>query len=127
MENILLTALTTAIVLSLVSGLLISFKSLLSLFYGLKYSTFDTVLAKFFIILIYSQFALELIDFFGSSHTYEESLEAIEHIALVTVATALVQIGRMISIKSDDDLVKFRFRSFFYGMATILLAYSFLL
>ncbi len=126
-EDILLTLRTTATILTLIAGLVISVKSIASVFSGLKYSEFDSVLAKFFIVLIYSQFVLELTNFFGSTHTYEESLQAIEHIALVTVATAAVQVGRMISIKSGDDLVKFRFRSIFYGMATFLLAYSYLL
>ena len=127
MEDILLTARMSVTILTLMAGLVISSKSILSLFYGLKYSEFDSVLAKFFIILIYLQFVLELYYFFGSKHTYEESFEALEHIALVTVATVAVQIGRMISIKSEDDLVKFRFRSVFYGIATFLLAFSYLL
>ena len=127
MEDIFLTIRLTITILTLLSGIVISIKSVLSLFYGLKYTEFDNILAKFFIIFIYLQFILEVFYFFGSTHTYEESFEAIEHIALVTVATAAVQIGRMISIKSDDDLVKFRFRSIFYGIATFLLAFSYLL
>lgn len=127
MEEILLAARTTITIFTLVAGFVISAKSILSFFSGLKYSDFDNVLAKFFIVTIYIQFVLEVADFFGSTHSYEESFEAIEHIALVTVATAAVQVGRMISIKSDDDLVKFRFRTIFYGIATFLLAYSYLL
>lgn len=127
MEDILLVARNSITVLTLLAGLVISTKSILSLFYGLKYTDFDNILARFFIILIYLQFLLEIYYFFGSTHTYEESFEALQHIALVTVATAFVQIGRMISIKSDDDLVKFRFRSVFYGIATFLLAFSYLL
>lgn len=127
MEDLILVARTTITLLTLMAGFVISAKSALSFFSGLKYTTFDNVLAKFFIVLIYTQFAFEVIHFFGSTHTYEESFEAIEHIALVTVATAAVQVGRMISIKSDDDLVKFRFRSVFYGIATFLLAYSYFL
>ena len=127
MEDLLLIGRTTVTILTLMGGFVISAISISSLFSGLKYSDFDSVLAKFFIVLIYIQFVLELFNFFGSTHTYEESFEAIEHIALVRVATAAVQVGRMISIKSDDDLVKFRFRSVFYGIATFLLAYNYFL
>ncbi len=127
MEDLVLVARTTIVLVTLMAGFVISAKSLLSFFSGLKYTNFDNVLAKFFIVLIYLQFVVEIINFFSSTHTYEESFEAIEHIALVTVATASVQVGRMISIKSDDDLVKFRFRSIFYGIATFLLAYSYFL
>ncbi|MEQ9403343.1 MAG: hypothetical protein RIM99_07160 [Cyclobacteriaceae bacterium] len=127
MEDILLVSRTTVTILTLFSGLIIVTKSVLSLFSGLKYTEFDSILGKFFIVLIYIQFVLEVINFFGSTHTYEESFKAIEHIALVTVATVATQIGRIISIRSDDDLVKFRFRSVYYGIATFLLAYSYLL
>ncbi|MEP1097008.1 MAG: hypothetical protein ABJG78_17955 [Cyclobacteriaceae bacterium] len=127
MEDIFLTVRTTITILALAAGVIISIKSILSLFSGLKYTEFDSVLAKFFIVTIYIQFGLELVNFFTSTHTYEESFQAIEHIALVVVATAAVQVGRMISIKSDDDLVKFRFRTIFYGIATFLLLYSFIL
>ncbi len=127
MEDIFLTASTTVTILTLAAGILLSLKSILSFFSGLKYSEFDNVLAQFFIVTIYVQFALELINFFGSTHTYEESFEAIEHIALITVATAAAQVGRMISLKSGDDVVKFRFRTIFYGISTLLLVYSYLL
>lgn len=127
MEDLVLIIRTTITILTLMAGFVISSKSALSFFSGLSYTPFDNILAKFFIILIYLQFAIEVVNFLSSSHTYEESFEAIEHIALVTVATISVQVGRMISIKSDDDLVKFRFRSVFYGIATFLLAYSYFL
>ncbi len=127
MEEIFLTARMTVTILTLAAGAILSLKSVLSFFSGLKYSEFDNVLAKFFIVAIYLQFGLELVNFFGSTHTYEESFEAIEHIALITVATAAAQVGRMISIKSGDDLVKFRFRTIFYGTATLLLLYSYVL
>lgn len=127
MEDIILTISTTVTILTLIGGFIITLKSILSFFSGLKYTEFDNVLAKFFIVLIYLQFVLELFNFFGTTHSYEESFEAIEHIALVTVATIAVQVGRMVSIKSEDDQVKFRFRSVFYGIATFLLAYSYLL
>ncbi|MEP5610910.1 MAG: hypothetical protein ABJP45_01610 [Cyclobacteriaceae bacterium] len=127
MEDIFLTIRTTVTILTLAAGVVISIKSILGLFSGLKYTEFDSVLAKFFIVTIYIQCVLELVNFFTSTHTYEESFQAIEHIALVVVATVAVQVGRMISIKSDDDQVKFRFRTIFYGIATFLLLYSFLL
>ena len=127
MEDLFLTARITISILTLAGGFFISIKSILSFLSGLKYSNFDNALAKFFILFIYAQFAVEVVNFFGSTHTYEESFAAMEHIALITVATAAVQVGRMISIKSDDDLVKFRFRSIFYGMATLLLTYNYFL
>ncbi|MEM9338040.1 MAG: hypothetical protein AAGA66_04880 [Bacteroidota bacterium] len=127
METILTVLRTSVTVLTLMAGLVISFKSIMSLFYGSKYTEFDRILGKFFIVLVYLQFVLEVFMFFSSTYNYEESLEALEHIALITVATVSVQIGRMITLKSEDDLVKFRFRSIFYGMATFLLGLSFLI
>ena len=52
---------------------------------------------------------------------------ALEHLSLVIVAVVFVQIGRLISIKSKDSIVKFRFRVIFYGLATALLIYSYFL
>lgn len=127
MEHLVEVLRTSITLLTLMAGVVISVKSIMSLFSGLSYTQFDRILAQFFIVLIYIQFVLEVVLFFTSTHTYEESFEAIEHIALVTVATAAVQVGRMISIKTDDDLVKFRFRSIFYGIATFLLGYSYFL
>lgn len=114
-------------ILTLLTGFVLSVKSIFSLFYSLRHTELDRIFANFFIILVYSQFLLEIVHTFGSAHSYEESFRIIEHVALITVATAFVQIGRMIIIKSNDNLVKFRFSTVFYGIATFLLTYSFLL
>lgn len=126
-DHLFLTIRITVMILTLLTGFVLSVKSIFSLFYSLRHTELDRIFANFFIILVYSQFLLEIVHTFGSAHSYEESFRIIEHVALITVATAFVQIGRMIIIKSNDNLVKFRFSTVFYGIATFLLTYSFLL
>lgn len=125
MENLLPVLHQTVIIVALLVAVIISVRSIYGLFSGVHYADYDRVLANFLIIFVYLQLVFELVYFFGSTHTYEESFEAIEHIVLIVVATAATQVGRLISVQSQDDAVKFRFRSVFYGIATGLLLVSY--
>lgn len=113
------------VISALITGLTITIKSIYSFIGNKHYKDMDRVLSNFFIVLVYASVALQLFLFFSASYSYEESIHAIEQIALVIVAVASSQIGRTISIKSNDDLVRFRFRSTFYGIATGLLMYAY--
>ena len=114
-----------AVISGIISGLVITVRSIYSFFGNKHYTELDRVLSNFFIVLVYLGLAIQLVIFFTSQYTYQESINAIEQIALAVVAVISAQIGRTISIKSGDDLVKFRFRSTFYGIATVLLIYAY--
>jgi len=116
-----------AIYSSLFIGILVTLRSLIGYFAGGTYTPLDKALANAFIVFLYLQFIIELYTFLTASYRYEESLTAIEHIALTLFATLMTQGGRLITIKSSDNSVKFRFRSIYYGMATGLLIYAYIL
>lgn len=109
---------------ALIVGFTISIRSIYGYFAGIKYLDFDRALALIFLVILYISLLLELVVFFTSTFTYEESFKAMEQLALFIVAVASAQTGRMISSKSGDDTVKFRFRSVFYSITTGLLIYS---
>ena len=127
MEELLDTIPEVAGYISLGLGIIISVRSLYGYFVGGNYTGMDRFLANIFIILLYFQTIVELFIFLTSSFRYEESLKATEHLALIAFATIMTQGGRLISIKSNDNSVKFRFRSIYYGIATGLLIYAYLL
>ncbi|MEM9895808.1 MAG: hypothetical protein AAF789_05520 [Bacteroidota bacterium] len=127
MTDILLLLQTSAVFGTLICGVIITIRSLYGYFADGRYTKMDSLFALLFIILLYTQFAAEIVIFFTSKFKYEEGLTAVEHILLTLVATLLATAGRFISKRSGDDAVKFRFRSLFYGMATCLLIYGFVL
>lgn len=51
MEDITLIARTSVTVLALMSGVVISKTSILSLFYGMKFTAFDSIMARFYILI----------------------------------------------------------------------------
>ncbi len=112
---------------SLVVGVLISLRSFYAFFSGSVYTKIDKSIANVFIVSLYVQVALMAYIFVNSSFNYEESLKAIEHAALTIFATILTQGGRLITLRAGDDTVKFRFRSIYYGLATGLLIYAYII
>ena len=78
-------------------------------------------------VSLYLQLLLIVYLFTTTSFKYEESISVTENAALTLFATILAQGGRLIILKASDNSVKFRFRSVFYGLATGLLIYAFLL
>lgn len=120
MEALIITICT----LALLVGLLVSIRSAYGYFSGTHFVTIDRALGLFFILFIYSCLAIKLFVFFTSSYTYEASFTAIEQMALMLVAVLSAQTGRLISLRSGDDTIKFRFRAIFYSIATGLLIYN---
>ena len=127
MDQILYNIHETLSLLTMLIGFSLTVRSLYSFFSDAHYNLLDKALAIFFIVFIYVQLALQLVIFSIKTYSYEESFAALEHLSLVIVAVVFVQIGRLISIKSKDSIVKFRFRVIFYGLATALLIYSYFL
>ncbi|MEM0940772.1 MAG: hypothetical protein AAF600_11455 [Bacteroidota bacterium] len=118
----------TAIALvSLSVGVLISLRSFYGFFSESIYTTFDRIVANVFIISLYAQVIFIAYIFTNFSFNYEESLKVIEHAALTIFATIMTQVGRLITIRSSDNAVKFRFRSIYYGLATGLLIYAYII
>ena len=116
------------IIIVLVIAVLVVVKSMISLFAGLHYSSFDRILAMIFVILVIVQSLAEIILFVNSGFGYrDEGFSAVERVLLTIVAAGAVILGRAISKKSGDNVVKFRFRTIFYGIASLLLFINFLL
>jgi len=116
-----------AIYASLILGVLITLRSAIGYFGGGNYTYVDKIFANIFIVTLYTQFVIELYFFLTTTYRYEESLTAIEHMALTLFATIMTQGGRLITLKSSDNSVKFRFRGIYYGIATGLLIYAYVL
>jgi len=116
-----------AIFSSLILGVVITLRSVVGYFGGGKYTYVDKIFANIFIIVLYAQFVIELYSLLTNTYRYEESLTAIEHIALTLFAVIMTQGGRLITLKSSDNSVKFRFRGIYYGIATGLLIYAYLI
>ena len=116
-----------AIYASLTLGVLITLRSVIGYFGGGNYTYADKLFANTFIMILYAQLAVEAYTFFTNTYRYEESIAAIEHIALTLFAVIMTQGGRLITLKSSDNSVKFRFRGIYYGIATGLLIYAYLL
>lgn len=112
---------------SLILGVLITLRSIVGYFGDGNYTYIDKIFANIFIVMLYTQFLIELYSLLTTTYRYEESLTAIEHIVLTLFATIMTQGGRLITLKSSDNSVKFRFRGIYYGIATGLLIYAFLL
>lgn len=127
MEELAKSIQTIATYASLILGILITLRSFIGFFMGGHYTNADKLFANVFIVTLYIQFFIELYFFLTSTLGYEDSLKATEHIALTLFATIMTQGGRIITLKSSDDSVKFRFRSIYYGLATGLLVYAYIL
>ena len=116
-----------AIYASLILGVIITSRSFIGYFGDGNYTYIDRIFSNIFIVVLYMQLVVEAYHFFTITYRYEESLKAIEHIALSLFATIMTQGGRLITLKSSDNSVKFRFRGTYYGIATGLLIYAYIL
>lgn len=127
MKNIIENVQMIAVYANLLIGVFITFRSLYGLFASGTYGNKDRILSNFFIIFLGAQFLSELLLFLTTKYRYEESIRASEHITLTFFALVMTIGGRIIATKSSDHSVKFRFRSIYYGVATGLLLYAFVL
>lgn len=127
MEIIISKLLTVASNVSLTLGVALTIRSLFGYFSGAEYRIIDQSLGVSFLLALYILTFLVGWIFFTSTYRYEESLVAMAHLALIILATILTQAGRFISIKANDNSVKFRFRSIYYGIASGLLFYGYII
>ena len=106
-------------------------KSLAGLFSNGKYGKLDNILSVSYVGLMHMQLLIGLVlYFFLSPYTStfrfnmsdpESRFWSVEHIALMLFAIIAAQVGRSISKKSGDDIVKFRFQSIFFGISLVLM------
>ncbi len=117
-------------------ALVVVLKSLIGLFSdNHEYKKLDNALAASFVGSMHLQLLIGLILYFflspltdlamrdmGSAMRDQElRFWAVEHITLMILAVVFAQVGRSISKKSDDNVVKFRFQSIFFGAATLMM------
>ena len=118
---------STVVLVTLTLGVVVSLRSFYGFVVGSSYRLMDKVFASTFMVSLYIQLLFIAYVFSTTSFKYEESIQVTENAALTLFATVLTQGGRLITLKASDNSVKFRFRSIFYGMATGLLIYAFIL
>lgn len=117
----------TVIHITLTLGIMVSLRSFYGFFSGSTHKLADKVFAGTFMVSLYIQLIMIAYVFLSFSFNYEESIKVTENAALSLFAALLAQGGRLIVLKANDNSVKFRFRSIFYGLATGLLIYAYLL
>lgn len=118
---------TTITYVTLTLGIVVTLRSFYGFISGSVYKLMDKVFAGTFMVSLYIQLLFIVYLFTTTSFNYEESISVTENAALTLFATILTQGGRLITLKASDNSVKFRFRSIFYGLATGLLIYAFIL
>ncbi len=119
----------------LILAVVLVIKSLLGLFGGGEYKKMDNGLAAGFVGSMHLQFLLGLILYIFLSPITQSAFQnfggamkeaglrywAVEHIVVMILAITAAQIGRSISKKSQDSLVKFRFQAIFFGISLFLM------
>lgn len=117
--------------LALLVAISVVLKSIIGLFSNGQYSKLDNILSASFVGFMHTQFLIGLIlYFFLSPYTTRftfnmsdptERFWSVEHISLMIISIVAAQIGRSISKKSSDSVVKFRFQSIFFGISLVLM------
>ncbi len=119
-------------------AIIVVIKSLVGLFGGSKYSKIDNITGASFVGFMHLNLLLGFILYFflspltstafmdfGSAMKDDQlRFWAVEHITLMILSVAAAQIGRSISKKAEDDGVKFRFQSIFYGISLLLMVFG---
>ncbi|MFT6866538.1 MAG: hypothetical protein ACJA08_001369 [Cyclobacteriaceae bacterium] len=110
-------------------------KSLIGLFGGGEYSRFDKIMATSFVGFMDLQLLIGLILYFispivkearsvGMGNMMADStlrFWGMEHLLIMILAVAAAHIGSVITKKAEDNIVKFRFQSIFFGVALLLM------
>lgn len=106
-------------------------KSLIGLFSNGNYTTFDKVTSLVFVNTMRLQFVIGLLLYFVYSpittrftFNMDDPIErfwSVEHLALMILAVGAAEMGKSISKKSDDSLVKFRFQTILFGISLLLM------
>jgi len=119
----------------LLSSIVVILKSLVGLFGSMEYKKLDNILAASFVGFMHLQLLIGLVLYVFLSpittSAFQSMSEAmsnpdirywvVEHITVMILAVIAAQVGRSISKKSDDSVVKFRFQSIFFGIAFFLM------
>ncbi len=119
----------------LLAAAVVILKSLVGLFGGLQYKKLDNILAASFVGTVHLQILTGLILYVFLSpittSAFGNMSEAmsndgirywvIEHISVMILAGVAAQVGRTISKKTTDSVVKFRFQSIFFSIALFLM------
>ena len=110
-------------------------KSIIGLTSGKDYQKSDNGIAAAFVGSMHLQLLVGLILYFWLSPITSNAFSgygspmkdpvlrywAVEHIVVMVIAVILAQVGRSISRKSEDALVKFRFQLIFFGISFLLM------
>lgn len=119
----------------LLASVIVILKSLVGLFGGGEYKKFDNILAASFVGFMHLQLLIGLILYIFLSPVTTSAFEnmskamstasirywAVEHITVMILAVVAAQVGRSISKKTEDSIVKFRFQAIFFGIALFLM------
>ncbi len=110
-------------------------KSVIGLFSGAEYKKSDNGMAAGFVGTMHLQFLLGLILYIFLSPITQSAFQdfgaamkdaavrywAVEHITVMILAVAAAQIGRSISKKATDAVVKYRYQAIFFGISLFLM------
>lgn len=124
--------------LVLISSAVVLIKSLAGLFGGGKYAKLDNILAASFVGFMHLQFLIGIILYFISPIAKEARSAGMsgmmsdpalrfwgmEHLVMMVLAVIAAQLGRSLSKKSQDDSVKFKFQSIFFGVSLLLILFG---
>ncbi|MGB3468425.1 MAG: hypothetical protein WBA74_24280 [Cyclobacteriaceae bacterium] len=119
----------------LIVSIVVILKSLVGLFGGGDYKKLDNILAASFVGTMHLQLLIGLILYIFLSPVTTSAFEnmgeamgnasvrywAVEHITVMILAVVAAQVGRSISKKSGDSVVKFRFQAIFFGISLFLM------
>lgn len=108
-------------------GILVTIRSFYGLLFSAEFTKFDKIIGMIFPGLLLIEIMLTIYILTTSSFNYEESLRAVEFAALIIFSSLLTVGGRFITSQSSDHVVRFRFRSIYFGLATGLLIYAFII
>ncbi len=117
-------------------ALVVVLKSLIGLFAdNQEFKKLDNALAASFVGTMHLQLLLGLTLYFFLSPLTDLAMKdmgsamrdqelrfwAVEHITVMVLAVVFAQVGRSISKKSEDNSVKFRFQSIFFGASLLMM------
>lgn len=116
-------------------AIIVIVKSIIGISSGKQYEKADNGLAAAFVGTMHLQLLMGLILYFWLSPITSNAFSgygspmkdpvlrywAVEHIFVMVVAVILAQVGRTISKKSGDAIVKFRFQLIFFGISFLLM------
>lgn len=121
--------------LVLLLAIVLIVKSLIGLFGSGNYQKLDNILSASFVGTMHLQLVIGLVLYVflspittGAFDSFGEAMKnagvrywAVEHITVMILAIAAAQIGRTLSKKANEDVVKFRRQAIFYTLSLLLM------